>query len=62
MKPRPCVRCGDAPRDGAAYLCSECIVDPATREEMRRAVEADRNHPRLVLKQAGWWGGWGRAV
>ncbi len=64
---RRCVRCGVGPRyvdlDGnETYLCAECIIDPATRQQAELAREADPDRPRLWLKQSqGWYGGWGRA-
>lgn len=57
---RACVRCGEAPRDADTFICSSCRNDPRTKAEAEAARAADPQHPRFVLIQRGWAGGWAR--
>jgi hypothetical protein len=66
---RPCVRCGDFPRDGEAFLCVACKAEVAAVEremvEAWKAVfpETDPNVPRRwLMEHGGWAGGWNHAT
>lgn len=63
MSELTCVRCGQEPRDGEAFLGAECIANPATRREIEEVnPEPDyvpvRERRQMLVDNFGWVGGW----
>ena len=63
MSELTCVRCGQEPRDGDAFVGIECRTNEAMRRELEEAVPSlsegsVKDQRQYLVDHFGWAGGW----
>lgn len=61
IETRPCVRCGQEPRDGDTFICAGCRHSRRTQSEIRQAQEHSirlTDQRAWLMTKKHWVGGW----